>query len=401
MMAKTRPWLQLWLAIKPNLRCSQFGKSKKKYEDKIAGAEANIDGTVQDMIDKAVRIENQVADVQKDLDQIDARIKDEKAQTVALEGTMAKNNATVAQLESEVAVQEGHLSKVEQDRTDKDDQIRTLRDEIAHLGDTITKRGKEKRNCTGVEDKCNHLSRVKGKLEQALDEAEDALEREKKAKGDIEKSKQKMEGELGRLKRELEKLNIAHEGTLGALRMKHNNTMADLGKQIDSLSANKVRSEKDKSNLELDLRDARCDLEDAVKGKAELDKTGKLLQGNIVDANTRLDEMALNEAESSKKRLQVEDQDLSRQIDELEAAIANMIKSKISVATQLENTKALADAENKDLADEIKDLLDQLSEGGRSIHDLDKQRRRLEQEKEDHQEEPRSCHGVHVCLTRD
>merc|ERR1712213_169301 len=39
--------------------------------------------------------------------------------------------------------------------------------------------------------------------------------------------------------------------------------------------------------------------------------------------------------------------------------------------------------ENKNLADEIKDLLDQLGEGGRSIHDLDKQRRNLEQEKEE------------------
>merc|ERR1712184_168601 len=48
------------------------------------------------------------------------------------------------------------------------------------------------------------------------------------------------------------------------------------------------------------------------------------------------------------KRLQVENQDLSRQIDELEAAIATMNKSKISVSTQLEDTKALADAENKD-----------------------------------------------------
>merc|ERR1712051_315932 len=34
--------------------------------------------------------------------------------------------------------------------------------------------------------------------------------------------------------------------------------------------------------------------------------------------------------------------------------------------------------ENKNLADEIKDLLDQLGDGGRSIHELDKQRRRLE-----------------------
>merc|ERR1712168_444805 len=138
----------------------------------------------------------------------------------------------------------------------------------------------------------------------------------------------KREGELARLKGELEELNIAQEGTLAALRKKH------------------------KSGLELDLRDARLDLEDAVKGKAELDKQGKLLQAAIVDSNTRCDEMAraLNEAESTKKRLQVENQDLNRQIEELEAAIANMNKAKISVTTQLEDTKALADAEAKDRA---------------------------------------------------
>merc|ERR1711992_186414 len=162
----------------------------------------------------------------------------------------------------------------------------------------------------------------------------------------------KREGELARIKAELEELNIAQEGTLAALRMKHNNTMADLGEQIDSLNGSKVKSEKDKAGLELDLRDARLDLEDAVKGKAELDKQGKLLQAAIVDSNTRLDEMAraLNEAESTKKRLQVENQDLNRQIEELENAIANMNKAKISVTTQLEDTKALADAEAKDRA---------------------------------------------------
>merc|ERR1712033_150723 len=162
----------------------------------------------------------------------------------------------------------------------------------------------------------------------------------------------KREAELGRIKAELEELNIAQEGTLAALRMKHNNTMSDLGEQIDSINSSKVKSEKDKAGLELDLRDARIDLEDAVKGKAELDKTGKLLNGSIVDSNTRMDELAraINEAESSKKRLQVENQDLNRQIEELEAAIANMNKGKISVTTQLEDTKALADAEAKDRA---------------------------------------------------
>merc|ERR1711868_164278 len=321
----------------------------------------------------------------------------------------------------------------------------------------------------------------------------------------------KREGELARLKGELEELNIAQEGTLAALRMKHNNTMSDLGEQIDSLNASKVKSEKDKSGLELDLRDARLDLEDAVKGKAELDKQGKLLQAAIVDSNTRLDEMAraLNEAESTKKRLQVENQDLNRQIEKLEneamrksdalkalsksqaeiqlwksrfetegmgrieelesarnklqskiveneelvdvlsTKVANAEKSKGRLGADLDDIsmeyervhaaalitekraknfdKVLGEwqsraadlgaeiaasqdegrnysselfrlkaaqqesieqldvvkRENKNLADEIKDLLDQLGEGGRSIHALDIQRRMLEQEKEE------------------
>merc|ERR1719310_2465150 len=465
MTAKTWLWAQIWLAIKPNLKCTQFGKFKKEYEDKIALAEANIDGAleerakvqavydgfmgqknelalalksggsaVQEIIDKTTRIEGQAAEVQNELAGVNARIKGEKAQKVALEGQIQKINSTVAQLEGEIQTQEGVLKSAEQDRADKDDQIRTLKDEIASQGDMITKLGKEKRSVgdgrqkteediQSAEDKCNHLSKVKAKrkvegdlkltqeavsdlervkaeltgavarkekegsalgakiddeatlaskynkqakeLMARLEELDEELNIERGARAKAEKSRtmlkkdiedvasrleaagsntatqvelnKKREAELGRIKAELEELNIAQEGTLAALRMKHNNTMSDLGEQIDSINSSKVKSEKDKAGLELDLRDARLDLEDAVKGKAELDKTGKLLNGSIVDSNTRMDELAraINEAESSKKRLQVENQDLNRQIEELEAAIANMNKGKISVTTQL------------------------------------------------------------------
>ena len=47
-VAKFWKWAQLWMAIKPNLKCTQFGKFKKEYEDKIALAEANIDQAVAD-----------------------------------------------------------------------------------------------------------------------------------------------------------------------------------------------------------------------------------------------------------------------------------------------------------------------------------------------------------------
>merc|ERR1711937_812953 len=237
-IGKTWLWWQIWLAVKPNLKCTQFGKYKAQYEEQIALAEANIgtamaarekvqgtyDGfqaqknelelalksggsAVQDIIDKTTRVEGMAADVKKSLEGVLARIKGEKDQKSALEMQMNKTNATVAQLKDEIENLEGVLASAEQDRADKDDQIRTLKDEIAHQGDMITKLGKEKRavgdsrqkteeDIQTAEDKCNHLSRVKGKLEQALDEAEDALEREKKVKGDVEKAKRKIEGDL-------------------------------------------------------------------------------------------------------------------------------------------------------------------------------------------------------------
>merc|ERR1719225_23582 len=274
MMAKTWLWMQIWLAIKLKLKCTQFGKFKKEYEDKIALAEAHIgtaldarakvqavyDGfmgqknelslalksggsAVQDIIDKTVRIEAQAADVQKELDGVNARIKGEKAQKVALEGQIQKINSTVSMLQGEVGTLEGVLANAEQDRANKDDQIRTLKDEIAHQGDMIGKLSKEKRSVgdcrqkteediQAAEDKCNHLSRVKGKLEQALDEAEDALEREKKVKGDVEKSKRKLEGDLKLTQEAISDLERVKADLLGGVSRKEKEASA-LAAKID------------------------------------------------------------------------------------------------------------------------------------------------------------------------
>merc|ERR1719211_783366 len=315
----------------------------------------------------------------------------------------------------------------------KDSQIRTLRDEIAHQEDLISKLGKDKKSTSegrqkteediqSMEDRCNHLSKVKGDLNISLDECEDALEREKKSKGDVEKIKRKIEGdlkltqeavsdlerinaelsqtiqrkekefssigakiedeqtlgnkyskqvkelqsrvdeldeeiciergqrakaeknrsvlsrdmedigtrleqagsntstqielnkkreaELAKLKSDLEESNIAHEGTLAALRQKHNNSMSELGEQIDSINKNKAKADKDKAGMERDLAEARTGLEEAMRDRANMEKNCKMTQGLIVESNQKLDELAraLNESDSSKKKLQVESQ---------------------------------------------------------------------------------------------
>merc|ERR1711879_860510 len=110
-IGKTWKWWQLWLALKPNLKCSKFAQYKAEYEEKIAIAEANIDkavsdcnkvkavyerlsaakneyvlalqsggSAVQEIIDKTNRIEAMKNDVQKSLDEVNNRIAGEKAQ---------------------------------------------------------------------------------------------------------------------------------------------------------------------------------------------------------------------------------------------------------------------------------------------------------------------------------
>merc|ERR1711981_683323 len=203
----------------------------------------------------------------------------------------------------------------------------------------------ERQNRAKAEKNRTTLSRdiqdLGGRLEEAGSNTSTQIELNKKR-----------EAELLKLKGELEEANIAHEGTLAALRQKHNNTMAEMGEQIDGLNKNKAKAEKDKANMERDLGETRGALDDAMRDRANIEKNCKMTQGSIVEANQKMDELAraLNEADSTKKKLIVESQDLSRQIEETENAIAALGKSKVSLSTQLEDTKRLADAEARDRA---------------------------------------------------
>merc|ERR1711971_1449503 len=194
LMAKTWKWMQIWLAIKPNLKCTQFSKYKKEYEDQIALAEANIGeavrqcdavvqkheslvaeknelqgvlssggSAVQDIINKTERLEAAKGDVEKQVNDTNKRIKGEEELINGIEQSGVKVTA------------DSNREKCEEDKSTKDNQIHTLREEIAHQEELISKLQKEKKGAgegrqkaeediQAMEDRCNHLSKVKGKL---------------------------------------------------------------------------------------------------------------------------------------------------------------------------------------------------------------------------------------------
>merc|ERR1719464_1544498 len=160
-IGKTWLWWQIWMAIKPNLKCSQFGKFKAMYEEKIALAEANIDkatdecnavtdvynklmneknelnlalnsggSAVQDIIDKTNRLEAAKNDLQKQVDQTNARVKGEEETIAGLQQAGMKVTADANKLREEIKNLESTIEKCEEDKNTKDSQIKNLESTI-------------------------------------------------------------------------------------------------------------------------------------------------------------------------------------------------------------------------------------------------------------------------------
>merc|ERR1712223_565424 len=75
---------------------------------------------------------------------------------------------------------------------------------------------------------------------------------------------------------------------------------------------------------------------------------------------------------------------LQAELDQSQVECRSYSTDLFKVKTVYEESQQQLDAvrrENKNLSNEIKDIMDQIGEGGRSIHEIDKIRKRLENEK--------------------
>merc|ERR1712051_863514 len=136
---------------------------------------------------------------------------------------------------------------------------------------------------------------------------------------------------------------------------------------VDSLQTRIANNEKSRNRLGAELEEISMEYERVHAAAMITEKRGRNYEKVLGEWQAKAGDVAA-EVEAS----QTEGRNYSSELFRLKAAQDEAVE-------HLDIVKR----ENKNLADEIKDLLDQLGEGGRSIHDLDKQRRNLEQEKEE------------------
>merc|ERR1719385_450922 len=132
---------------------------------------------------------------------------------------------------------------------------------------------------------------------------------------------------------------------------------------IEQLQLKLAQMEKAKAKAAADAADMAQQLDQAQIMNSAMEKKAKQFDRIVGEWKGKVDGMGLDTA-------QKETRNISSELFRVKNAYDESV-------LQLEEVRR----ENKLLSNEIKDIMDQISEGGRSIHEIDKIRKRLEAEK--------------------
>ncbi|XP_014298373.1 myosin heavy chain, muscle isoform X8 [Microplitis demolitor] len=303
-------------------------KSKRKTEGDLKLTQE----AVADLERNKKELEQTIQRKDKELSSLTAKLEDEQSLVGKLQKQIKELQARIEELEEEVEAERQARAKAEKQRSD-------LARELEELGERLEEAG----GATSAQIELN----------------------------------KKREAELSKLRRDLEEANIQHESSLASLRKKHNDAVAEMGEQIDTLNKLKARTEKEKVQYFTELNDLRASVDHLSNEKAAQEKIAKQLQHQLNEAQGKLEELnrTVNDFDAAKKKLSIENSDLLRQLEEAESQVSQLSKIKISLTTQLEDTKRLADEEGRERAT----LLGKF----RNLeHDLDNIREQVEEEAE-------------------
>merc|ERR1711915_377471 len=261
-------------------------------------------------------------------------LKSEEDSRLQLAAEVKEHGARINVVKKDIEDIELQITKVEQEKANRDHTIKALQDEIASQDEVINKLNKEKKHLSETQakssedlivaqEKVAHLSSVKSKLESTLDEIEGAGDKEKKSRANLEKAKRKVEGDL----------KIAQD------------TVADLERAKRELESTLANKEKNNSMLSAKLEEGQSQV-------AKAQKNIKELQGRVESVEEELEAELQSRAKAERQR-----SDLSREIDQLserldEAGGATVAQIELNKKRESEIEKLRKDVEETNISND-------------------------------------------------
>uniref|UniRef100_A0A452IZJ3 Myosin motor domain-containing protein n=1 Tax=Gopherus agassizii TaxID=38772 RepID=A0A452IZJ3_9SAUR len=328
-----------------------------------------------------VKLEQQVDDLESSLEQEKKIRMDLERAKRKLEGDLKLTQESVMDLENDKQQLEEKLKKKEFETS----QLNSRIEDEQVLGAQLQKKIKElQARIEELEEELEAERAARAKVEkqraEVARELEELSERLEEAGGatavQLEMNK-KREAEFLKLRRDLEEATLQHESTAAALRKKHADTVAELGEQIDNLQRVKQKLEKEKSEMKMEVDDLSSNIEYLTKNKANAEKLCRTYEDQLSEAKSKVDELQrqLADVSTQRSRLQTENGELSRLLEEKESFINQLSRGKTSFTQTIEELKRQLEEETKS-----KNALAHALQASR--HDCDLLREQYEEEVE-------------------
>ncbi|CAL8397728.1 unnamed protein product [Arctogadus glacialis] len=314
-------------------------EQEKKIRMDLERAKRKLEGDLKLTQESLMDLENDKQQMEErlkkkdfEVSQLNSKIEDEQAMSAQLQKKLKELQARIEELEEELESERAARAKVEKQRAD--------------------------------------LARELEEISERLEEAGGATSAQ------IEMNK-KREAEFQKMRRDLEEATLQHEATAAALRKKNADSVSDLGEQIDNLQRVKQKLEKEKSEFRLELDDVCSTMEQVAKAKTNLEKMCRTLEDQMLEYRTKSEEgqRTINDFSMQKAKLQTENGELSRQLEEKVSLVSQLTRGKQSYTQQVEDLKRQLEEEVK-----AKNALAHAVQSSR--HDCDLLREQFEEEQE-------------------
>lgn len=331
--------------------------------------------------DARVRLAHKNAELEECLREFETRIEEEEERNQALIEEKKRMQLQIADLEESLAEEESAKQKLQLERVTLDNKIKKVEEDLAITKDTVNKLIKEKRineekliemtqQLSHFEDKVKQFTKMKAKSDTLIADLEERNRRDQQSRSELENQLRRIESEYNDLKDQLTERTNQVEDLHNSLRKReeeHNlaltkyekegaqtqkalrefqSQVAELQEDLDSSRQSQAKAEKERRAMKEELEALKTQLMDSI---------------DITTTHQQMTFQREQEVGALKKNLEDEVTQHNLQISDLRAKHSKIIEdlneqldSTRKSKSALEKIKATLEAENADMANDLK-----------------------------------------------
>uniref|UniRef100_H0WMB6 Myosin heavy chain 1 n=1 Tax=Otolemur garnettii TaxID=30611 RepID=H0WMB6_OTOGA len=373
-------------------REAEFQKMRRDLEEATLQHEATAATLRKKHADSVAELGEQIDNLQRVKQKLEKEKSEMKMEIDDLASNMEIVSKAKGNLEKMCRTLEDQMSEL---KTKEEEQQRLINDLTAQRARLQTESGEYSRQLDEKDSLVSQLSRGKQAFTQQIEElkrqleeeikAKSALahalqssrhdcdllreqyEEEQEAKAELQRAMSKANSEVAQWRTKYETDAIQRTEELEEAKKKLAQRLQDAEEHVEAVNAKCASLEKTKQRLQNEVEDLMIDVERTNAACAALDKKQRNFDKILAEWKQKYEETHA-ELEASQK----ESRSLSTELFKVKNAYEESLD-------QLETLKR----ENKNLqpTEEISDLTEQIAEGGKRIHELEKIKKQIEQEK--------------------